>query len=295
MPSNNGIIFKAIPDGYPVIGEHIELVTREIDIENFPLADGDILVKNQYLSLDPYMRGRMRNPQIKSYVKSYEIGKALEGHVPKSYFIGLLGMPGFTAYIGLNKIGKPKEGETIFISAASGAVGQVVGQIAKIKGLRVIGSAGSDSKIKYLDELNFDGAFNYKTRNIDEELTKLCPNGIDIYFDNVGGETLDIVLSHLNDNARVVACGMISRYNDNNPHVFKNLMYIVTKRILIQGFIVLDHYQEVDSFQKEMREWLKQDKIKYKEDIVEGIQNAPEAFLNLLTGKNFGKVIVKIC
>ncbi|RIB25305.1 hypothetical protein C2G38_2241477 [Gigaspora rosea] len=346
MPSNKCVIFKKIPDGFPMIGEHIELVTRDIDIENFPLADGDIIIKNQYLSLDPYMRSRMRDPQIESYVNAFKLGQVLEGHgigtvvksnnkkyqvgdhyhgligweeythipknavsgdedlekeiskskLPKSHFLGLLGMPGFTGYIGLNKIGKPKKGETIFISAASGAVGQVVGQIAKIKGLRVIGTAGDDSKIKYLvNELKFDGAFNYKTCNTDEELSKLCPNGIDIYFDNVGGETLDIVLGHLNNNARVVACGMISQYNTKNPYGVKNLMYVVTKRLLIQGFIVLDHYHEMEPFQKEMREWLKQGKLKYKEDIVEGIQNAPDAFLNILTGKNFGKAVIKIC
>ncbi|CAG8834590.1 4603_t:CDS:2, partial [Racocetra persica] len=203
--------------------------------------------------------------------------------LPKSYFLGVLGMPGMTAYVGLNKFGKPKKCETIFISAASGAVGQVVGQIAKIKGLRVIGSASSDSKLKYLEELNFDGAFNYKTCNIDEKLTELCPDGIDIYFDNVGGEMLDMVLTHLNINSRVVACGMISQYNTNAPYGVKNLMHVVTKRITIQGFIVSDHYQETESFRKDMDEWLEQGKLKYKEDIVEGIQNAPEAFLNLLT------------
>ncbi|KAF0402086.1 NADP-binding protein [Gigaspora margarita] len=320
MASNKGVIFKAIPDSFPVIGEHMELVTREIDIKNFPLADGDILLKNQYLSLDPYLRGRMRDSQIESIADAFKLGKVLEGHgigtvvksnnrkyqvgdyyygfigweeythvpadavsgdeglekeiskseLPKSYFLGLFGMPGFTAYIGLNKIGKAKKGETIFISAASGAVGQVVGQIAKIKGLCVIGSA-------------------------DEELTKLCPNGIDIYFDNVGGETLDIALNHLKINARVIACGMISQYNTKNPYGVKNLMNVVTKRLLIQGFIVFDHYHEMEPFQKEMREWLKQGKLKYKEDLVEGIQNAPNAFLNLLTGKNFGKAVVKIC
>ncbi|CAG8765834.1 10332_t:CDS:2, partial [Gigaspora margarita] len=299
MASNKGVIFKAIPDSFPVIGEHMELVTREIDIKNFPLADGDILLKNQYLSLDPYLRGRMRDSQIEFIADAFKLGKVLEGHgigdeglekeiskseLPKSYFLGLFGMPGFTAYIGLNKIGKAKKGETIFISAASGAVGQVVGQIAKIKGLCVIGSAGDDSKIKYLvNELNFDGAFNYKTCNTEEELTKLCPNGIDIYFDNVGGETLDIALNHLKINARVIACGMISQYNTKNPYGVKNLMNVVTKRLLIQGFIVFDHYHEMEPFQKEMREWLKQGKLKYKEDLVEGIQNAPNAFLNLLT------------
>ncbi|CAG8641392.1 13375_t:CDS:2 [Racocetra fulgida] len=308
----------------------MELVTREIDIENFPLADGDILVKNQYLSLDPYMRGKMRKPDTKSYSPPFDLDKVLQGrgigtiiksnnanykvgweeyshipkdatsgiaelseaisksNAPKSYFLGLLGMPGLSAYVGLNKIGKPKKGETIFISAASGAVGQVVGQIAKIKGLRVIGSAGDDSKVKYLEELNFDGTFNYKTCNIDEFETNQ-------FLSKNSGETLDIVLNRLNLNARVIACGMISQYNTKTPYGVKNLMNVVSKRLLIQGFIVGDHYQEIDAFQKDMDEWLKQGKIKYKEDIVEGIQNAPEAFLNLLTGKNFGKAIIKIC
>ncbi|CAG8527036.1 30702_t:CDS:2 [Gigaspora margarita] len=347
MPSNKSIIFKAVPDGYPVVGEHMELVTKEIDIENFSLNDGDILVKNHYISLDPYMRGKMRHPDVKSYTPAFEIGKVLDGRgiaivvksnnkkyqvgdyfvgligweeyshipanvvsasietlakaiskskVPESYFLGLLGIPGLSGYVGLNKIGQPKKGETIFISAASGAVGQVVGQIAKIKGLRVIGSAGDDSKIKYLEEeLKFDGAFNYKTCNTDEKLKELCPNGIDIYFDNVGGEILDIVLNHLNNFARVVACGMISQYNTNDHYGVKNIFQVITKRLLIQGFIASDHFQEMESFQKEMGEWLKQGKLKYKEDIVEGIQNAPQAFVNILTGKKFGKMIVKIC
>ncbi|KAF0501099.1 NADP-binding protein [Gigaspora margarita] len=343
MPSS--IIFKAIPNGYPIIGEHMEFVTREIDIENFPLADGEILVKNQYLSLDPYIRSKMRNPEIKANLSAYKIGEVLDGYgisivvksnnknyqvgdyyvgfigweeythvpanavsgieclakeiskykVPESYFLGLLGMPGMTAYVGLNKIGRPEKGETIFISSALGAVGQVVGQLAKIKGLRIIGSAGDDSKIKYLnEELNFDGAFNYKTCNIDEKLKELCPNGIDIYFDNVGGEILDIVLNHLNNNARVVSCGMISQYNSKTPYGIKNLFQVIKKRLLIQGFIASDHYKEMDLFIKEMGELIEQGKLKYKEDIVKGIQNAPEAFLNMLTGKNFGKVIVKI-
>ncbi|CAG8663611.1 7181_t:CDS:2, partial [Scutellospora calospora] len=343
MPSNNCVIYKAILEsGYPKIGEHIEFVNREIDIENFLLHEGDILVKNQYLSLDPYMRGKLRNPEIKSYTPSFELGKVLDGRgigtvvksknveyqvgdyyigvigweeythlsentlktssmkvlaeevskstAPKSYFLGLLGMPGLSAYIGLNNIGKPKKGETIFISVS--AVGQVVGQIAKIKGLRVIGSAGDDSKINYLlNELKFDDAFNYKTCDVDKKLSELCPNGIDIYFDNVGGEILDIVLTHLNIYARIVACGMISQYNTKTPYGVKNLMCIIPKRILFQGFIVIDHYDEMNSFLKEMGEWFKQGKLIYKEYIIEGIQNAPEGLLNVLTGKNFGKAI----
>ncbi|CAG8592447.1 8575_t:CDS:2 [Gigaspora margarita] len=313
MPSNKSIIFKAVPDGYPVAGEHMELVTKEIDIENFSLADERYSSYEIGQVLDGYGIAIV----VKSNNKKYQVGDYFVGligweeyshitanvvsaealakeiftkfKVPESHFIGLLGIPGMSAYVGLNKIGQPKK-------AASGAVGQVVGQIAKIKGLRVIGSASDDSKIKYLEEeLKFDGAFNYKTCNVDKKLKELCPNGIDIYFDNVGGETLDIVINHLNNFARVVACGMISQYNTKDHYGVKNLIQIIGKRVLIQGFIVSDHFQEMESFRKEMVEWFKQGKLKYKEDIVEGIQNAPQALINILTGKKFGKMIVKIC
>ncbi|CAI2169887.1 19032_t:CDS:2 [Funneliformis geosporum] len=213
-----------------------------------------------------------------------------------SYFLGILGMTGFTAYVGLYVFAKPKKDETIFISAAAGAVGQVLGQISKINGLRVIGSAGSDTKVDYLlKELKFDDAFNYKKINTDQALKETCPNGIDIYFDNVGGETLDIALTHLNVKARVISCGMISQYNSTTKYGVKNLSVLVSKRITIYGMLIFDHYEEhYDSFQKEMIPWLKEGKLKYKEHVVNGIENAPQAFLNIFNGKNFGKVVIKI-
>ncbi|CAJ0767183.1 13133_t:CDS:2, partial [Entrophospora sp. SA101] len=216
--------------------------------------------------------------------------------IPLSYFLGLFGMPGMTAYCGLFKIGQPKKGETIYISTAAGAVGQVACQISKILGLRVVGSAGDDGKVDFLlNELKLDGAFNYKKVDIKKKLKELCPNGIDIYFDNVGGEMLDIVLLQLNDFARVIGCGMISQYNAEKPYRIKNLIATIPKRALYQGFIVTDHYKELyEKFLKDMNEWFKSSKLKYKEEFVIGIENAPEAFLGLLNGKNFGKVVVKI-
>ncbi|CAG8546457.1 15063_t:CDS:2, partial [Funneliformis mosseae] len=201
---------------------------------------------------------------------------ALDIGISLSYFLGLLDMPGMTAYVGLFMIGKPKQGETIFISTAAGAVGQVVGQIAKIKGLKVVGSTGDDSKVDYiLNELKFDHAFNYKKVDIDQTLKETCSEGIDIYFDNVGGETLDIVLTHLNINARVIACGMISQYNNakSTSYGIKNLGLIIPRRIIVHGFIVFDHYKEYyESFQKDMVQWLKEGKLKYKEYVVNGIE-----------------------
>ncbi|CAG8604623.1 5184_t:CDS:2 [Funneliformis caledonium] len=221
---------------------------------------------------------------FKQYLKD-----ALNDGIKCSYFLGLLGMPGFTAYVGLLVFAKPKKNETIFISAAAGAVGQVVGQIAKIKGLRVIGSAGDDNKVDYLlNELKFDDAFNYKKINTDQALKETCPNGIDIYFDNVGGETLDIALTHLNLKARVIACGMISQFNSTSKYGVKNLNVLVEKRITIYGMLIFDHYEEhYDSFLKEMVPWLKDGKLKYKEHHVNGIENAPQAFLDLFNGKHF--------
>jgi len=208
----------------------------------------------------------------------------------------MLGLPGMTAYSGLFKIGQPKKGETIYVSTAAGAVGQIVCQISKILGLRVIGSAGDDNKIDFLlNELKLDGAFNYKKVDIKEKLKELCPNGIDIYFDNVGGEMLDIVLLRLNNYARVIACGMVSQYNAEKPYGIKNLISVIPKRILIQGFVATDHYKELyGKFLKDMNGWLKSHNLKYKEDMVSGIENAPQAFLNLFNGKNFGKLIIKI-
>jgi len=347
--SNKGVIFARPPTGLPAINEHFKFVERKIDISATVLDKDEILIKNLYMSLDPYMRGRMRPSNVKSYIEPFKLGEvmdvgcvsvvvksnndkwkegdfyygfsgweeytklspdaanrglfsksylknAVDNDMPLSYFLGLLGMPGLTGYVGLFMIGKPKQGETIFVSTAAGAVGQVVVQIAKIKGLKVIGSAGDDSKVDYLlNELKIDHAFNYKKVDLEKTLKETCPEGIDIYFDNVGGETLDIALAHLNDFARVISCGMISQYNATNPYGIKNIVKIIPKRILIQGFIVRDHFKEYyEPFQKDMSQWLKEGKLKYKEHVVNGIENSPQAFLDMFLGKNFGKLLVKI-
>lgn len=209
-------------------------------------------------------------------------------------------MPGLTAYSSLYAIGKPKKGETIFISAASGAVGQIVGQLAKHEGLRVIGSVGSDDKLDYIiKELNFDGGFNYKTEKPLDALRRLAPDGVDIYYENVGGEQLQAALEVMNNFGRIVACGMISEYNklEGERYGVTNLMYIVSKRITIRGFIVGDpdmgpvYFQERN---KNVSQWLADGTFKSKESVTEGIENGPEGFVGMLQGKNFGKAVLKI-
>ncbi|GBC09829.1 hypothetical protein RclHR1_09140009 [Rhizophagus clarus] len=228
---------------------------------------------------------------FKQYLKN-----SLDNGIPLSYSLGILGMPGMTAYVGLDMIGKPKKGETIFISTAAGGVGQVVGQIAKLKGLKVVGSTGNDTKVNYLiNELKFDHAINYKKVDIGQALKEICPEGIDIFFDSVNGETLDKVLPNLNEDARVISCGMTSQYNSESVYGIKNLAMIIPKSILIQGFIVFRHYDKYhDSFQKDMLQWLKEGKLKYKENIIDGIENAPQGFLDLYNSKGFGKYAVKV-
>ncbi|KAK9763048.1 hypothetical protein K7432_010640 [Basidiobolus ranarum] len=341
---NTQIIFKKIPEGMPVVGEDIEVVTKDFDVNRVTLKDNDVLLHNLYMSVDPYMRGRMRPAKIKSYISAFTLGEVMqaggvseviksknpefkegdivsgmigwenytlvsegkdlrkiegarESSIPLSYYLGILGMPGMTAYIGLFHIGEPKEGETIFISAASGAVGQVVGQIAKVKGLRVVGTAGDDSKVDYLvKELGFDAAFNYKKVDLNQELSSSCPKGIDIYYENVGGKMLDAALEHCNDFARIPVCGMISQYNrSSDPEPVYNTLMILTKRIKMHGFIVFDiEHLYATQFANDVPNWLKEGKIKYKEDLMEGIENAPEAFLRILRGENFGKQVVKL-
>jgi len=222
------------------------------------------------------------------------IKDAKSSGIPLSQYLGALGMPGQTAYFGLHRIGEPKKGETIFVSAASGAVGAMVGQLAKAAGLRVVGSAGDDEKVKYcLEKAHFDAAFNYKKVNISEELKKACPQGIDIYFENVGGETLDAVLENINAHARIPVCGMISQYNVKDPYGIKNLMSIIYKRVKLQGFIVSDYAKDYAQFYTEVTPLVKEGKIHVQEDVVP-FDSAPEAFLGLLQGKNFGKLVVKI-
>jgi hypothetical protein len=301
-------------------------------------GEGEILVRNIYMSVDPYMRGRMRD--VESYIPSFQIGKPLEGgcvgQVLKSHggkfqvgdyvlgmsgwreyyvsngsdlakidsktapiqaYLGTLGMTGLTAYAGLLDIGQPKKGETVFVSAASGAVGAVVCQIAKIKGCRVVGSAGSDEKIAWLmDEAGADAAFNYrKVDDLTAELGKNCSNGIDIYFDNVGGKHLEAALSHMNTFGRVVLCGMISLYNATEPLPGpSNLIFAIVKRLTLKGFIVSDHFERLPEFNVDMGKWIAEDRVKWKETIIDGIENAPKAFIGLFKGENFGKMLVKI-
>jgi len=215
---------------------------------------------------------------------------------PMSTSLGVLGMPGFTAWTGLTEFGKPKEGETLFVSGAAGAVGSMVGQLGKLRGLRVVGSAGSDEKVELLTgELGFDAALNYKTQDLRATLKEMCPDGIDIYFDNVGGEHLEAALDRMNVWGRVPLCGAISGYNEETPPPGpRNFMAVLPKRITIRGFIILDHYGLYRDFQSEVGPLVADGKISYRETVVEGLENMPDAFLGLLDGQNTGKMLVKV-
>jgi hypothetical protein len=310
-----------------------------VNLELAPPKAGEVLVKNLYMSVDPYMRGRMRDEGV--YATPYAlnhpmyggaIGEVVESQdaslkvgdtvlnqgawqdklvaeastVTKftpfdkeqlSLYLGTLGMPGLTAYVGLFKYGEPKAGETVFVSAASGAVGANVCQLAKLKGCRVIGSAGSDEKVKWLqDECGVDVAINYKTcGDLTAALRKAAPDGVDVYFENVGGDHLQAALAIMNPFGRIAACGMIASYNDATPVPGpNNLMLIVGKKIRINGFIVSDHGEMRPQFLSEMVPWIEQGKIKSRETVTEGLDNAVDAFLGLFSGSNFGKMVVKI-
>ncbi len=216
-------------------------------------------------------------------------GLPLEAH------FGLLGHIGLTAHYGLLQIGKPRLGETVVVSAAAGAVGSLTGQIARIHGCRVIGTAGSDEKCRYLtQELGFDGAINYKTEPLAERLRELCPRGIDVYFDNVGGATLDAVLDLINDFGRIVACGMISAYNQDDVFTSRHMVNIVTRRVLMQGFVCLDHPEFAPQAYQDLIRWHLEGKIKYRVDVVDGLENAVTAINRLFTGANQGKLVVKV-
>ncbi|CAB4395699.1 unnamed protein product [Rhizophagus irregularis] len=352
--SNKGLILKEYPKGLPNADKHFELVPRTIDIKNFNLGENEIVVKNIYLSLDPYVRFTLREPEPE-YVsvdtlleKRVSIGQVIIGvgvsevvktnnpnfkvedlvygpvgweeyshiksdfaaifspinkeslkDIPLSYYASLLKMGGLTPYASLISIGKPKKGETIYVSAAASAIGLLVGQIAKIKGLKVVGSAGSDEKVDYLlNELKFDAAFNYKKTDLNKALSEYCPNGIDIYYENVGGQTLETVLNHCNQFSRIVVCGMISQYNlpFNEKYGVKNLEIIFLRSITMQGFIV-SQYLGTDiqnEFEKDFTEWIKAGKIVYREKVIDGIENIAEGFVNLFDGRNIGRTIVKV-
>jgi NADPH-dependent curcumin reductase CurA len=321
----------ARPQGFP--GEDL------FEVAETPVpepADGQLLIRNAYFSVDPYMRPRMND--VRSYVAPFTVGEAMtggavgqvvvshhEGHpegswvvhglgwrewalsegsglrridasiAPVSTALGVLGMPGLTAYYGLFELGAPKEGETVFVSGAAGAVGSTAGQMARIAGCRVIGSAGSDEKLAWLRELGFDAVFNYRERAAREALAELASDGIDIYFDNVGGEHLEAAIGALRTYGRVVACGSISRYNDVEPTPGpRNMFMVVTKRLRIQGYIITDHYDRFAEFHAAAQEWVRDGRLRYRETIIEGIENAPRAFLGLLRGENIGKMLVKV-
>jgi len=214
---------------------------------------------------------------------------------PISTALGVLGMPGMTAYVGLLDIGQPKAGETVVVSAASGAVGAVVGQIAKLKGCRAVGIAGSKDKCEYVvNELGFDACVNYKTDALGLALQAACPKGIDVYFENVGGEITEAVAQLLNPFSRIPLCGLISMYNATSPTPGPSWRYLLTNRVLVKGFIVSDHLDRMPAFLADVSSWVRQGKVKFREDIVDGLENAPAAFIGLLQGKNFGKMLVRV-
>jgi len=313
-------------------------------LEEFPVPQpgpGQLLLQTKWLSLDPYMRGRMSDAP--SYAKPVGIGEVMEGGTvgevvasnndsykpgevvlahtgwqthalsngaglrkldprvaPVSTALGVLGMPGMTAYTGLLEIGKPQASETVVVSAASGAVGSVVGQIAKIKGARAVGIAGGPDKCRYVkDELGFDECVDHRAADFPDKLKAACPKGTDVYFENVGVPVFDAVLPLFNPFARIPVCGLIAQYNATElppgPNRLPLLMRnVLTKRLLIRGFIVTDFAAKFPDFIRDMPQWIKDGRIKYREDIAEGLENAPQTFIGLLKGKNFGKQLVRI-
>jgi NADPH-dependent curcumin reductase CurA len=308
-------------------------------VETVPVPqprEGEVLVKNLWLSLDPYMRGRMN--EGKSYAAKQEIGEVMIGgtvgeviesknprfaagdkvlgmlgwqqyglsdgkglnkidasRVPMSAYLGVLGMPGVTAWVGLLDICQPKAGETVVVSAASGAVGSVVGQIAKIKGCRAVGIAGGKQKCDYVvKELGFDACVDYKAGALNDDLKAALPKGIDCYFENVGGEILDAALRRMNAFSRIAVCGLISQYNATEPYGVKNFQSILTNRIKVQGFIVSDRMELWAKALPELIGWVAAGKIKYRETVAQGLENAPKAFIGLLKGENLGKQLVKL-
>jgi NADPH-dependent curcumin reductase CurA len=314
--------------------ENFELVEVELPEP----TDGQVLVRNHFMSVDPYMRGRMND--AKSYVPPFELGKAMEGGavgevvasanpdlavgdlvlhnlgwrdmalvpdkgarrvepiegVSPSAYLGILGMPGLTAYVGLLDIAEFKPGDAVFVSGAAGAVGSVAGQIAKARGAsRVVGSAGTGEKVAWLRELGFDAAFDYHDGPVRTLLKQAAPEGIDVYFDNVGGEHLEAAISALKPFGRVAMCGAISAYNATDPPPGpSNLSLAVGKRLTLRGYIVSDHGRRIKDYLPEMSAWLREGKIHWQETVVDGLENATEAFRGLLAGKNTGKMVVRL-
>lgn len=336
-PINTRIVLASRPHG--------EATPDDFRVEQRPAetpGEDQVLLRNLYLSLDPYMRGRMNAGR--SYVRPLEIGEVMDGgtvsevvqsrspgfkpgdivlahggwqtyalaeaktlrrrldagEAPLSAALGVYGMPGFTAYAGLHEIGKPQPGETLVVAAASGPVGATVGQIAKLQGARVVGIAGGEEKRAYVrDELGFDVALDHRAQDFAEQLRSACPDGIDVYFENVGGAVLDAVLPLLNDFARVPVCGLVAHYNDRQlppgPDRLPMLMsLILTRHLTVRGFLQQDFIPLYPQFLREMGGWLREGRIKHREDFVDGLENAPRALIGLLKGENFGKVVVRL-
>lgn len=333
---NRRIVLARRPKGEPA--------TEDFRMEEAPipeLRDGELLLQTLYLSLDPYMRGRMnegpsyaapqkldevmvggtvsrvlvsRNPRfsegdlLSSYSgwQEYEVSRGmglqkLDPRIPKpSYALGVMGMPGLTAYVGFLDLGQPKSGETLVVAAATGAVGSVVGQIAKLKGLRAVGVAGGPAKCEYaVRELGFDACIDHRDPEMPRLLKEACPKGVDVYFENVGGAVWDAVFPLLNTHARIPLCGLIAQYNATGlppgPDRSSQLMAtFLVKQIKVQGFIISTYFHRQPAFIADMSEWMKAGSIKYREDITKGLENAPKAFLGLFKGANFGKLLVQV-
>lgn len=327
----------------------IRLKSRPVGVptpENFSLSEsavptpgpGQVLVRNSYISVDPYMRGRMVDR--KSYVPPFQIGEVLQGHavgqvvasngndklkvgdyvqsmngwrewfvssggdlqkfdpagIAMQSYLGALGMPGMTAYAGLLRVGELKEGERVFVSAASGAVGSIVCQIAKAKGCYVVGSAGSDEKVAYLKEIGCDRAINYKTcGDLNAAVAAAFPQGIDVYFENVGGAHLEAALNNMRPGGRIPLCGMIDMYNATElPPGPRNLAMAIGLGLTLRGFVVSSHYDMLPDFHSDMAKWAKEGKMKWRETVVDGVDHAPQAFIGLFKGDNFGKMVVRV-
>ncbi len=340
MTTSREVRLMSRPDGMPVVDN---FAVASVDLA--APTDGQVRVRNRFMSVDPYMRGRMYDRP--SYVPPFAIGQPLQGHaigeiveshadgfavgdmvssmfgwreeyvvdpaalakmmpgmftkvpvmagVSPSAYLGVLGMPGLTAWAGLLEVGQPKAGETVFVSGAAGAVGSLVAQIAKIKGCHVVASTGSAAKCDWLRAAGVDHAVNYKDGNLLEAVRAAAPNGIDVYFDNVGGEHLEVAIELANSFARFAECGMISQYNATEPVPGpRNMIMIVGKRLKLQGFIVSAYDGMRDQFMTDMGGWIADGRIKWEETVMEGIEAAPAAFLGLFTGGNTGKMVVKL-
>jgi NADPH-dependent curcumin reductase CurA len=332
VSTNREIHLASRPHGWPT-AENFRLVDTKVPTP----GPGQLVVRNQFMSVDPYMRGRMND--VKSYAPPFQLDAPLDGGAvgevvasqadgftpgdtvlhdlgwreyalvdaraartvdpnlaPMSAYLGVLGMTGLTAYAGLLDVAAMKAGETVFVSAAAGAVGSMVGQIAKLRGAaRVVGSAGSPGKVERLRTLGFDAAFDYHDGPVAQSLKTAAPGGIDVYFDNVGGEHLEAAIGAMNLHGRAAICGMIAQYNATEPPAAPhNLALLIGKRLTLRGFLVGDHSHLREQFVQEVAGWLRDGKIRYDETVVDGIENAPEAFLGMLRGQNLGKMLVRV-